>query len=479
MAVSNSADSTVILWHRRDLRLHDNAALQDAVARKACVVPIFIIDPLILSREDTAPARVSYLLEALRVLQERYAQVGGSLIIRQGNPVTVLPQLAQETQASLVVWNQDIEPYASQRDQAVEAALVEVGISVLTYQDMLLHRPGEILTQNGDIYSVYTPFWRNWSTMTKPAPFETPTQVQAPDSSIDSLPIPTLEDLNFSCDQALPAAGEQVALDLLDHFCAGQAIFEYSEQRNFPAQPGTSQLSPHLRWGTLGIRQVWQATLEAEAQVRSDEAADSLTTWRQEIAWREFYKHVLAAWPRLETQAYRSKYDDLEWDNNPDHFEAWCAGLTGYPIVDAAMRQLNQTGWMHNRCRMIVASFLTKDLLIDWRWGERYFMQKLVDGDLAANNGGWQWSAGVGTDPKPLRIFNPSTQAAKFDPEGEYIRTYVPELSGVDTPALLDVSTSKSGKWALAERKSCGYPAPIVDHKQQQNEFKQRYQACQ
>jgi deoxyribodipyrimidine photo-lyase len=216
-----------------------------------------------------------------------------------------------------------------------------------------------------------------------------------------------------------------------------------------------------------------------EAEARSEEAESSLRTWRQELCWREFYKHVLAHWPHVESGAYRRAFDALEWDNRQDWFQAWCAGQTGYPIVDAAMRQLNETGWMHNRCRMIVASFLTKDLLIDWRWGERYFMQKLVDGDLAANNGGWQWSAGVGTDPRPLRIFNPATQAARYDPEGEYIRRYLPELAGLDTPALLWVGNDPKGSWALQERRRCGYPDPIVDHKVQQQEFKRRYQAVQ
>ena len=268
-------------------------------------------------------------------------------------------------------------------------------------------------------------------------------------------------------------AGEAAALDCLDRFWSSGAIFDYGEQRNLPARDGTSSLSPHLRWGTIGIRQVWQATVAAEPEIRSDEGEEGLRTWRQELAWREFYKHALFHWPHLESQAFRAQFDRLAWEGDRAKFEAWCRGCTGYPIVDAAMRQLNQTGWMHNRCRMIVASFLTKDLLIDWRWGEQYFMQMLVDGDLAANNGGWQWSASVGTDPKPLRIFNPSTQAKRFDPEGEYIRRYLPELAGLDIPQLLDV-----GALDPLERQSCGYPQPIVDHKLQQREFKLRYNAC-
>ena len=466
----------VIVWHRRDLRLHDHQALQVALDRSAVVIPTFILDPGILAREDTAAARVQFMLDSLKELAERYRQLGGQLVVCQGDPLVQLQDLIERTGARTVIWNQDVEPYALRRDQQVSEGLQQRGIEVIRCQDMLLHGPGQILTQAGEYYSVYTPFWRNWIGQPKAQPLPQPGRIQTPE--VESFPLPSLQDLGFAWDQMLPEAGETAALDLLELF-VDREIFDYEENRNLPSVRGTSQLSPHLRWGTIGIRQVWQATVEARDRSRSEEAQLSVKAWQQEIAWREFYKHVLYAFPRVETGPYRSKYGDLEWDNDLDLFQAWCEGQTGYPMVDAAMRQLNQTGWMHNRCRMIVASFLTKDLLIDWRWGERYFMQKLVDGDLAANNGGWQWSASVGTDPKPMRIFNPATQGAKFDPEGDYIREYVPEISGLDTPALLQVSDSKAGQWAQQERQGCGYPDPIVDHKQRQQEFKRRYQACQ
>lgn len=472
-------NAPVVMWHRRDLRLHDNRALAAACAQDRPVISVFVLDPGILSRPDTAPARVSYMLDALQNLADSYAQIGGRLILQKGDPVHILPTVAQALGACQVVWNQDIEPYALRRDAAVTAALADVGIPSQSYQDMLLHGPEEIRTQSGSVYSVFTPFWRNWVSLPKQDPWPRPEQILAT-NNLDEWDrgIPSLQDLGLTCDQDLSPAGETAALDLLEDFCQGSRILSYQEQRNIPSQPGTSGLSPHLRWGTLGIRQVWQASVEAEAEVRSDEAEASLTTWRQELCWREFYKHALTHWPHLETQCFRPAFDSMEWENNTGHFQAWCEGRTGYPIVDAAMHQLNQTGWMHNRCRMIVASFLTKDLLIDWRWGEQYFMQKLVDGDLAANNGGWQWSASVGTDPKPMRIFNPSTQSVKFDPEGDYIRHYLPELSSLDTWALLDVSDSKKGIQAQRQRRYCGYPDPIVDHKLQQKLFKQRYQAC-
>ncbi len=468
----------VLIWHRRDLRLEDNVALHEAAEHSLQVVPIFVFDRQILERQDTAPARVAFLLEALQRLQERYGRLGIPLLWRLGDPLTALRQVAEEWGAKAVFWNADVEPFALQRDSRVRAGLTAAGIQAFSCQDMLLHGPGEVLTQGGEPYSVFTPFWRKWSSLPKPDPRPIPKGLQ-PLAGLKAQPLPTLADLGFVCEQGIPAAGEAAAQALLEDFCDGLRILDYERSRNFPAEQGTSLLSPHLRWGTVGIRQVWQATREVEAEVRSEEAESSLRTWRQELCWREFYKHVLAHWPHVETGAYRRAFDALEWENRQDWFQAWCAGQTGYPIVDAAMRQLNETGWMHNRCRMIVASFLTKDLLIDWRWGERYFMQKLVDGDLAANNGGWQWSASVGTDPKPLRIFNPATQAARYDPEGEYIRRYVPELAGLDTPALLGVGDDKKGAWALRERRRCGYPDPIVDHKVQQQEFKRRYQAVQ
>lgn len=470
--------SLVLLWHRRDLRLGDNTALHGAAQRSPQVVPVFVFDPQLLQRADMAPARVAFLLQALQELQERYAQMGIPLLWRRGDPAVELRQLAAELGAQAVFWNEDLDPWARQQESRVRASLAEAGIPSFSYQDMLLHGPGEVLTQAGEPYSVFTPFWRRWSSLPKPDPFPIPKSLQSV-SSLKAQPLPSLADLGFVCSQRIPAAGESVAQRLLEDFCQGLRIFEYERARDFPAEQGTSLLSPHLCWGTIGIRRVWQATCEVEAEARSEEAESSLRTWRQELCWREFYKHVLAHWPHVESGAYQRAFDALEWDNRQDWFQAWCAGQTGYPIVDAAMRQLNETGWMHNRCRMIVASFLTKDLLIDWRWGERYFMQKLVDGDLAANNGGWQWSAGVGTDPRTLRIFNPATQAARYDPEGEYIRRYLPELAGLDTPALLWVGNDPKGSWALQERRRCGYPDPIVDHKVQQQEFKRRYQAVQ
>ena len=464
--------SLALMWHRRDLRLHDNTALHAACQQYEQVLAVFCIDPDILARSDTAAVRVQFMLDSLAELQDSYTTLGGRLIIRRGDPVTVLPRLAREVGAAAVVWNEDVEPYAIERDRQVTEALAGIGVQAQSYQDMLLHEPEAIATQAGKPYSVYSPFWKNWSKKPKLDPYPTPKRLQAPDVTSD--PLPTIADLQFSTEVTWVETGEACALDMLDRFWSSGRLFEYDPQRNFPAdEMGTSRLSPHLRWGTIGIRQVWQATVDAEPEIRSDEAEASLLTWRKELCWREFYKHNLYHWPQLETQPFRQDFERFEWDRDRDRFEAWCRGETGYTIVDAAMRQLNQTGWMHNRCRMIVASFLTKDLLLDWRWGEQYFMQTLVDGDLAANNGGWQWSASVGTDPKPMRIFNPSTQAKRYDVEADYIRRYLPELASFDLPELLDVN-----RLGDRQRQGVGYPQPIVDHKLQQQEFKRRYKLC-
>jgi deoxyribodipyrimidine photo-lyase len=463
----------ILFWHRRDLRLSDNLGLSKARNHSPKIVGVFCLDPAILERDDIAPARVAYLLGCLKELEENYRQKGSQLLIIRGNPGQVLPDLATNLAAKAVFFNLDVEPYAQQRDKTVISTLQAKGIEVQTFWDQLLHAPGQVLTLSKTPYTVYTPFWKNWSQLAKSAPTNLE-KLQGLDENereklTETLNLPTLENLGFTWDYPLPLApGETAALSRLEEFCQG-VINNYQEDRNFPAFDGTSRLSAALKFGAIGIRTLWIATLEVLENCRSEEAKASIITWQQELAWREFYQHCLYFFPELAQGVYRKEFRDFPWQDNEEHFQAWCEGKTGYPIVDAAMRQLNETGWMHNRCRMIVASFLTKDLIINWQKGEKYFMQKLVDGDLAANNGGWQWSASSGMDPKPLRIFNPASQAQKFDPEGEYIRQWLPELSSVDTEYLV------TGKIPSLERHRCGYPDPIVDHNQQQKEFKRLY----
>jgi deoxyribodipyrimidine photo-lyase len=466
----------VLFWHRSDLRISDSIGLAQAGATEARVIGVFCLDRAILANGSIAPARVAYLVGCLQSLAEDYRRAGSQLLFVEGDPVEKIPQLASTLDAKAVYWHLDVEPYSQTRDERTTAALTELQISVRTNWDRLLHDPTEIRTGNQQPYTVYTPFWRNWSSRSKPAPVEvklpkselTTTECQAL-TQVPTIDLPTAQELGFTWDNPLKLEpGTSAAATELAKFCH-RSIGEYDEQRNYPAIAGTSGLSAAMKFGVIGIRTVWAATTTALTEARSDETRTGITTWQQELAWREFYQQAMYHFPSLAQGAYRDSFKHFPWKNDEHHFNAWCEGKTGYPIVDAAMRQLNQTGWMHNRCRMIVASFLTKDLIINWQWGEKYFMQHLIDGDLSANNGGWQWSASSGMDPKPLRIFNPYTQAQKFDREGDYIRQWVPELKSIATKLIL------SGDILPLTRHQIGYPQPIVDHSVQQRLFKELY----
>jgi len=467
----------LLLWHRRDLRLTDHLALHRAGAKSDKIVGLFCLDPNIWQAPDISPARMTYLWDSLKELEEQYLSLGSQLLIFRGAPLEVIPKVAQELAARAVFWTLDVEPYAQKRDQQVAIALRAIKIGVETCWDQLLHAPGEILTKGGEPYTVYTPFWKNWSQKDKAAVVPAPSHLEGLNpqetrilSTLQPSVLPPLKSLGFTCSQTLPLRGGSLAAQARLTWFIQEALGQYQENRNFPALDGTSQLSAALKFGVIGIRTLWQASITASSHSRSEEEEASILTWQQELAWREFYQHCLYFFPNLVAGPYRDKFRHFPWENNQEHFQAWCAGKTGYPIVDAAMRQLQQTGWMHNRCRMIVASFLSKDLILNWQKGELHFMQNLYDGDLAANNGGWQWSTSSGMDAKPLRIFNPLSQAQKFDPDGDYIRRWLPELASLGTEDLL------SGRLGPQERRALGYPLPIVDHQRQQQEFKRRYQ---
>lgn len=468
----------ILFWHRRDLRTSDNTGLGVAREKTKKVVGVFCLDPNILGQDDIAPARITYMIGCLKSLESLYLQAGSQLLILHDNPVRAIPNLAEALKAKAVFWNWDVEPYAQIRDRDVTLALKTRGIETLEKNwDQLLHSPDTILSGAGTPYTVYTPFWKKWHSQPKVEPIEilancenlTAREEEIAEKS-GVIKLPTARDLGFIWNgELILKPGEVAAWERLTDFL-DCAIDEYEEKRNYPAIDGTSLLSPALKFGVIGIRTIWQKTQELLAISNSQEFNNGIITWQKELAWREFYQHAMYHFPELAEGAYRDVFKNFPWSDNQEHFQAWCEGKTGYPIVDAAMRQLNETGWMHNRCRMIVASFLTKDLIINPQWGEKYFMQKLIDGDLSANNGGWQWSASSGMDPKPLRIFNPSSQAQKFDSDGEYIRHWVGELASVETEYLI------GGNITPLERQSVGYPASIVDHKKQQALFKQLYQ---
>ncbi|MBM5815447.1 MAG: deoxyribodipyrimidine photolyase [Cyanobacteria bacterium K_Offshore_surface_m2_239] len=489
-----------LFWHRRDLRLTDNLGLAAAAAATPAVTGVFVLDPGILSSPDLAPARLWFLGESLRELAGRWREAGSRLLLAEGDPVEVLPRLATAIGAEVVAWNRDVEPYGRERDRRVAAALRGLGLKVLVDWDQVLVAPEVLRTGGGDPYRVYGPFLRSWrrqvesrATLGSAAagglePVAAPSGLVdlSPEGAGDPWPrerqqlwdsLPLRQTVPTGAELGAPFAGaalcpcrpgEAAARAQLEAFCGagpGDApLLTYDAGRNIPSRAGTSGLSAALKFGTLSPRQAWAAAQEARLLARGTEALEAISVWEQELAWREFYQQALFHFPELAEGPYRPQWRHFPWQNEPRWLEAWRDGLTGVPIVDAAMRQLNASGWMHNRCRMIVASFLVKDLICDWRLGESAFMARLVDGDLAANNGGWQWSASSGMDPKPLRIFNPASQAAKFDPEAAYIRHWVPELAHVDTGDLI------SGAIQPMERR--GYPAPLVDHKHQQAEFK-------
>jgi deoxyribodipyrimidine photo-lyase len=449
-----------IIWFRRDLRLADNAALATAI-RQGEVIPAFVIDPVLLNSDRVGAKRIAWLAANLRELDRSLRQRGSQLIVRRGEPAAELLKLARETEATNVYFNLDLTPYARKRDQRVALELEAQGVTVETFDDMTIHHPEEIVTLTGRPYQVFTVFKRAWLALPKPAADEAeslPEHMPLPEA-VTSLPIDFEESIE------LPAAGEDAALDRLNRFLE-ETIYGYGEGRNLLDRAATSFLSPYLRFGALSIRQsYWGA--KAAIDLATDKAAQqSAEAWLNELIWREFYLALLYHFPHTIDQPLREQYRDFEWLDDDESFAAWCEGRTGYPVVDAAMRMLNATGWMHNRARMIVASFLTKDLLIDWRKGEQYFMQQLIDGDSASNSGGWQWAAGVGADAQPFfRVFNPTLQGQRFDPEGVFVKQWLPELAQVPIEFVHEpwkMSEADQRRYNVVIGRD--YPAPIVDH---------------
>ena len=449
---------TIIHWFRRDLRLLDNAALYQAWKEADEVIPVFCFDAKVLGRDEFGASSVKFMLESLVVLKENLEAVGSRLILRQGDSLEELLKLAKETSASAIYWNRKYDPYTLPRDIAIERACQERGIFTQTFVDFVMQEPSSVKTDQKKPYTIFTPFYKKWLTLPRPKVFSYFKGKGDLVKSIHSIVIPTLEELGFSLKFEIPKGGEREAQRLLDDFILNH-VSKYGEERDFPMLNGTSRLSPHLRFGTMSVRRIYESVLFAQNKMESVARKNS-EVYLKELIWREFYVHVLYHFPHVVKGAFRSEYDQLEWSNNKNHFQTWCEGRTGYPIVDAAMRQLNKTGWMHNRLRMVVSMFLTKDLHISWQWGEKYFLEKLVDGELAANNGGWQWSASTGTDAAPyFRIFSPVSQSQKFDPEGAFIKRFIPELESFSAEEI-------HAPWEAAPEKlkAISYPKPIVDH---------------
>lgn len=452
-----------IVWFRRDLRLADNPALAAGLERGE-VVPVFVIDPKLIQSERVGEKRIAWLVANLKALDESLRERGSRLIVRRGEPAQVLQQLAQETQAAQVLFNLDITPSARRRDQRVALALERHGLPVETFDDVTVHHPEEVVTLTGRPYQVFTAFKKAWLMLPKPAAEAVAT---IPDRL--SLSIPAIDSLPIDFGDAaidLPPAGERAAIDRLNAFLE-ETVFGYSVGRNRLDRAGTSFLSPYLRFGALSIRQAYWGARAAIDLAEDKTAKAGAESWLNELIWREFYAALLYHFPHTIDQPLRAQYRDFHWRDDAEALAAWRAGRTGYPVVDAAMRCLNATGWLHNRARMIVASFLTKDLLIDWRQGERYFMQQLIDGDSASNAGGWQWAAGVGADAQPFfRVFNPTLQGQRFDPDGAFVRQWLPELARVP-----DRLVHEPWKMSPVEQREAGcvigrdYPAPIIDHR--------------
>ena len=456
------ARGPAICWFRRNLRLDDNPTLDAALRASGEAVPVFVLDDFYLE-DDFSPPRLAFLAGSLRDLANALEAKGSRLVVRRGPAGEALAALSRETGADAVFVPSDHEPHARALDAEVRAALAREGARLHLVDDLLLVPPTALRTGTGKPYTVFTPYSRRWLEADKAAPLAEPGEVPTPravlDPSFPSVPLEKPRGLRISGPPGTPRGGAAEGRRRWDLFRA-ESLERYAGLRDLPAQEGTSRLSPHLRFGTLGVRRLLSESRDVWKRSGAPGKA-SVETFVRELAWREFYAGVLDAFPRTATEDFRAGLERFPWVSGEEkarRLSAWCEGRTGYPVVDAGIRQLLHEGWMHNRVRMIVASFLTKDLLVHWREGERFFRAHLADGDLASNVGGWQWSAGTGTDSQPFfRIFNPVSQGERFDPEGAYVKRWVPELARWKGPG------SPHTPW-LSASLPAGYPSPIVDH---------------
>lgn len=444
-----------LVWLRRDLRLHDQAALSHASESADSIALCFTFDRRILARFPRRnDRRLSFIHGSLEALNASLREYGSRLIILHGDSQDEIPRLAAKWGAEAVFTNRDYEPHAQLRDAAVAQNLRSEGRHFHHYKDQVIFENREVLTENKTPYRVFTPYKNSWlkqlsSEATQE--YQARPRAFAPATDLRGLGLTNwdLDSLGYEIQELWLKPGEAAARKRLKDF--KKALPDYKKNRDYPGLEGTSGLSVHLRFGTISIRECVRTALASHSA-----GAD---TWLSELIWRDFYQMVLANFPEVENQAFQKQYESISWPGREEHFQAWCKGETGYPLVDAAMRHLNATGWMHNRLRMVVAMFLTKDLLVHWKRGEEYFAQQLLDYDLAANNGGWQWSASTGCDAQPyFRIFHPVTQSEKFDPKGAFIRSICPELRQLPDDEI---------HFPSEESRPAAYPAPIVVHSRQ------------
>lgn len=413
-----------LFWHRRDLRITDNAGLFKALSSGFAVQAIFIFDETILQKLPPNDQRVLFIHQQVNKLKEQYKATGSDLLVYVGDPVILIPKIAQDLNCRAVFTNRDYEPYALERDKKINEQLQAHSIAFIGTKDHVIFEKNEVLKNDGLPYTVFTPYSRKW----KERLIEQPIQLFPSETLLDKLvqttvqsSVITMNELGFQDEQTVEFPPSETVLNIIKN---------YEATRDIPAVNGTSRLSLHLRFGTISIRDIALTARKTNEK------------FLNELIWRDFYQMIIFHFPHSVNGSFRKDYDRIVWENNMGHFEAWCKGETGYPLVDAGMRELNATGHMHNRVRMVVASFLTKHLLLDWRLGERYFAEKLLDFELASNIGGWQWASGSGCDAAPyFRVFNPTSQQEKFDPKFEYIKKWVPEFG------------------------TAAYPQPIVEHK--------------
>jgi deoxyribodipyrimidine photo-lyase len=484
LEIAASKGPPILLWFRLDLRLSDNPALSAAIELGRPIIPIYISDDAAADEWSPGGASRWWLHSSLTALASAIEERGNRLILRTGSAATTIHELLSETGATSVYWNRRYEPWATKRDKEIKSALKGKGIEVRSFNAGLLREPWTISTQKGAPYTVFTPFWKSLRVLREPVQLKlAPTRIPMPTIFTQSDELKAWELLPTTPDWAgglwrTWKPGEEAAQALLNEF-TGCAVFDYQNNRNLPGVSGTSRLSPHLHFGEIGPRQVWNAVVTSYPAQAGSLIPRGVETYLSEIAWREFSYHLLFHFPQLPSIPLRAEFSNFQWKNDPNDLSAWQRGATGYPIVDAGMRELWTTGWMHNRVRMVVASFLIKDLLIDWRIGEKWFWDTLVDADLASNSASWQWVAGCGADAAPyFRIFNPIIQASKFDPNGSYVRKWVPELAKLPD-RLIHVPWMANPIELSAAEVDLGrdYPMPIVNHLIARNRALERYKA--